>query len=66
MHPNLESPTGPRIGRLGRPGGRRPPRRPEVLKTLHFAWFGRPAEQLCPFSEISDKVPTICQIVCFS
>ena len=50
---------GPRIGPPGRPGLRRPPRRLEVLKTLHFLLFLRPAGQLSPLSEISDKVTTI-------
>ena len=59
-------PMGPRISPPGRWGGRRPPRRPKVLKTLQFPLFWRPAEQLCPLSEISDKVPIRGQIVCFS
>ena len=57
---------GPRIGPPGRRGGHRPPRRPKVAKTLHFPLFLRPAGHLPPLSEISDKVPTICQIVRFS
>ena len=65
QHPILDSRMEPRIGPLGRRGGRRPARGPEVLKTLQFPMFWRPAEQLCPLSEISDKVPTICHNVCF-
>ena len=66
QHPTLGSLMGLRIGPPGRPGGRRTPRRPKKLKTLHFPVFWRPAEQLCPLLESSDKVPTICQIVYFS
>ena len=49
--------------------GRRPhdpPGKPSERKTLRFPWFLRQAELLSSLSEISDKVPTICQIVCFS
>ena len=57
---------GSRDSPVGRRGGRQPPRRPEVLKTLQFPVFVRPAALLPPLSEISHKVPTTGQIVCFS
>ena len=49
-------------GTSGRPPA---PRRPKMLKTLQFPRFGRPTGQLPSLSEISDKVPTRSQIVCF-
>ena len=57
---------GPRISSPGRQRCRRPPRRLEVLKTLQFPLFSRPAALLFPLSEIFLKVPTTGQIVCFS
>ena len=56
---------GSRDSPVGRRGGRRPPRRPEVLKTLQFSLFLRSARLLSPLSEICHKVPTRSQIVCF-
>ena len=55
---------GPRISSPGRQGCRRPPRRPEVLKTLQFPLCSSPAALLSPLSEISHKVPTTGKIVC--
>ena len=60
----------PKMGPRTSPGGRREVRRlsrtPQVLKTLRFPLYLRPAALLCPLSEISHKVPTKGQIVCFS
>ena len=44
---------GSRDSPVGRRGGRRPPRRPEVFKTLQFPLFWRPAATLSPLSQRS-------------
>ena len=62
-HPSLGSWMGLGIGPTGRPGGRRPPRRPKVAQTLHFPLFWRPTGHLPPLSAISDKVPISGQII---
>ena len=62
LHPKM----GPRTNPGGRRGGRRVSRTPQVFKTLRFPLYWRLAALLCPLSEISHKVPTKGQIVCFS
>ena len=57
---------GSRDSLVGRRRGRRPPRRPEVLKTLQIQLLARSARLLPPLSEICHKVPTTCEIVGFS
>ena len=57
---------GSRDSPVGLRGGRRPPRRPEMLKTLQFPLFLRSARLLPPLSEICHEVPTAGDSVGFS